>query len=194
MNKLIKSAMMMASVGAMLCIVGCGNEGNGNVGGGNTPESVAIESLKAELKDMGGEAASCTLKVSKSEIDGTKGIVYVDVFSGGKKEITSEVNVYKDGNIWRVGKTQDDQDLDAAACAAQEIAFAAREKLGRPEYKDNWKPGDPMNVFENKVAAREKKGDSVYVTIESFANDKKYDSFVIEMKKTGEKWVPVYKK
>ena len=26
MNKLIKSAMMMASVGAMLCIVGCGEE------------------------------------------------------------------------------------------------------------------------------------------------------------------------
>lgn len=47
MNKLIKSAMMMASVGAMLCIVGCGATSN-------DPGEIAVDFFNAALdgKDM----------------------------------------------------------------------------------------------------------------------------------------------
>lgn len=54
MNKLIKSAMMMASVGAMLCIVGCGAK---------APDQVAIDVLKAFQKgeaDTAFLAKNCT--------------------------------------------------------------------------------------------------------------------------------------
>lgn len=91
MNKLIKSAMMMASVGAMLCIVGCG--------GGNSPESVAVESQKMLAQALG--AKGFTFKVVKSEINGDKGTVFVDrIDEKGVKEGTSEILVQKVNGKW----------------------------------------------------------------------------------------------
>ena len=61
MNKLIKSAMMMASVGAMLCIVGCGKE--------LTPAEKAdkqIAELFALVADCGG-AISAEVKEAVHE-------------------------------------------------------------------------------------------------------------------------------
>lgn len=54
MNKLIKSAMMMASVGAMLCIVGCG-EGAASAKDAK-PEDVATAVVKALVSGKADEA------------------------------------------------------------------------------------------------------------------------------------------
>lgn len=91
MKKLMKLAAMAVCVGTMIGIAGCGN--------GNSPESVAVENISALMKGMGGEeAASLSYKVSKSEIKGDKGVVYVDIYDNGKKEHTEKVDVYiKDG-------------------------------------------------------------------------------------------------
>ena len=97
MNKLIKSAMLMASAGAMLCIVGCG--------GGNSPEAVAIESQEKLAQALG--AKGFTFKVVKSEINGDKGTVFVDRIDGnGEKEGTSEIPVRKVDGKWNAMKTK----------------------------------------------------------------------------------------
>ena len=70
MNKLIKSAMMMASVGAMLCIVGCGKE--------LTPVEKAdkqIAQFFALVTDCGGviPAGAKEALLEKSEAEKIKG-------------------------------------------------------------------------------------------------------------------------
>lgn len=96
MNKLIKSAMIMASVAAMLCIVGCGGDANKN-----TPEGVALQQIQSLLLLMeGSDAAKCTLKVEKAEMNGDTGIVAVAVYDNGKKEHVEKVNVRKENGVW----------------------------------------------------------------------------------------------
>lgn len=67
MNKLIKSAMMMASVGAMLCIVGCG--------GGGSPDSVAKDVISClKSADLEGVSKYSTGEF-KNEIGALKGMM-----------------------------------------------------------------------------------------------------------------------
>ena len=95
MNKLIKSAMMMASVGAMLCIVGCGGAADQN-----TPEGVALQQMQSLMAQMGSEGGKCSLKVEKSEINGDAGVVHVAVYDNGKKEHVEKVEVKKMNGNW----------------------------------------------------------------------------------------------
>lgn len=62
MNKLIKSAMVMACVGTMLCIVGCG-------GASNDPGEIAADFFNAALdgKDMQAYVKSMQLMMLFSE-------------------------------------------------------------------------------------------------------------------------------
>lgn len=92
MNKLIKSAMMMASVGAMLCIVGCGET--------NSPEKAALTAMEGLKQAFGSEAATTTFKIGKSEINGDSGVVYVEVWDKGKKEHVEKVDVKKENGKW----------------------------------------------------------------------------------------------
>ncbi len=182
MKKLMKLAAMAVCVGTMLGITGCGN--------GNSPESVAVENISAFMKGMGGEeAASLSYKVSKSEIKEDKGVVYVDIYDNGKKEHTEKVRVFKEDGVWKVGFNKEDKELENAALFAKSCATSEREKLGIKSA--------PVNQsYFARVLSKEKKGDSVYVTIEMCAGDdeKVYDTAVIEMKKIGKEWKPVYKK
>lgn len=182
MKKLMKFAAMAVCVGTMLGVAGCGN--------GNSPESVAVENISALMKGMGGEeAASLSYKVSKSEIKEDKGVVYVDIYDNGKKEHTEKVRVFKEDGVWKVGFNKDDKELEKAAKKAEHCAVWEREKLGIKE------PPANQSYFARAVS-KEKKGDSVYVTIEMCAGDDKkvFDTAVIEMKKTGKEWNSVYKK
>lgn len=182
MKKLMKMAAMVACVGTMLGVAGCGN--------GNSPESVAVENISTLIKAMGGEeAASFSYKVSKSEIKGDKGVVYVDIYDDGKKEGTEKVSVFKEDGVWKVGFNKEDKELENAAKVAEHSAVFESEKLG---IKD-----PPANQsYGARAVSKEKKGDSVYVTIEMYTSDDKkvFDTAVIEMKKTGKEWKPVYKK
>lgn len=95
MKKLMKMTAMVACVGTMLGIAGCGNK--------NSPEAVAVENISSLMKGMGGEeASSLTYKVSKSEIKGNKGVVYVDIYDKGEKEHTEKVDVYMKDGKWCV--------------------------------------------------------------------------------------------
>jgi hypothetical protein len=95
MKKLMKMAAMVACAGTMLGIAGCGNK--------NSPEAVAVENISSLMKGMcGEEASSWTYKVSKSEIKGNKGVVYVDIYDKGEKEHTEKVDVYMKDGKWCV--------------------------------------------------------------------------------------------
>ena len=96
MNKLIKGAAFAVCAGAMLGFTGCG-------GGGNTPEAVAKAALEAEFKSM-GLSSDYQVKVARSEINGDKGVVYLDLYFQGKKDETSQSH-YKVINVdgqWKV--------------------------------------------------------------------------------------------
>lgn len=181
MNKMIRSAMMMASVGAMLCIVGCG---------GNSPEKVALEQVEALIKGMG--MPGCTAKVSKSEIKGDKGVVYVDILENGEKAGTEKIDVHMKDGKWVQGLTAEDRELEQAAEAVKHAAIWDREKFGRPDYK--LKPGENSVSYGANIVKKEKKGDSIFVTVDFLANEEKYDTVEVEVKKQGDSWKPVFKK
>lgn len=90
MKRMMKVAALTACVGATLCFAGCG---------GNSPESVAIEEAKTMLKAFG---STSTCRVAKSEINGDKGVVYIDIYDNGKKDSTEKVNVVKEDGKWKV--------------------------------------------------------------------------------------------
>lgn len=87
MNKLIKSVMMMAFAGAMLCIVGCGN----------SPESVAKNVVSCiKSADMKGASKYATGDVKKllvkldEQMSSSKS---TEVFSKLKKRIKTEFEI-----------------------------------------------------------------------------------------------------
>lgn len=87
MNKLIKSVMMMAFAGAMLCIVGCGN----------SPESVAKNVVSCiKSVDMKGASKYATGDVKKllveldEQMSSSKS---TEVFSKLKKRIKTEFEI-----------------------------------------------------------------------------------------------------
>lgn len=117
MNKLIKSAMMMASVGAMLCIVGCGAK---------TPDAVAMDFLKtmqagkatpeylaknctaqtAQLFTMFGAVVTedmkgVTFTVVDTKINGDKAVVKIKK-EGGKKSGTEDFELLQVDGKWKV--------------------------------------------------------------------------------------------
>ena len=94
MNKLMKMATVVAGVGAMLSFAGCG---------GNTPEAVAMQTMKSFISGMDPKAAKVTtLKVEKSDVNGDSGIVHIGVYENGKKGHVEKVEVRKVNGKWEV--------------------------------------------------------------------------------------------
>lgn len=138
MNKLIRSAMMMASVGAMLCIVGCGEKEE-------TPDAVALEQAQSVLKDIDPDG-SMTCKVSKSEVNGDKAVVSVDILANGKVETTEKIELINVGGKWIDPK-------NTAEYAAVEYMKKCAEM---------WKKSDPgeyvFKTFKEDVDKAEENG------------------------------------
>ncbi len=91
MKRLMKVVASAACVGAMLSFAGCGNS--------NTPEQVAIEQANGVLKDLDVDGTlSC--RVQKSEVNGDKAIVYIDIVNNGKVETTEKFELEKVNGVW----------------------------------------------------------------------------------------------
>lgn len=106
MNKMIKSAMMMASIGAMFCIVGCGGDGS--------PDSVAkdvisclksadlegvckysTEEFKKEIGEIMGMMALATAKDTvefKNRCANAKVEIRQAVVNGDKATVPVKIN------------------------------------------------------------------------------------------------------
>lgn len=92
MNKLMKAAAIAVGVGAMLGFAGCG---------GNSPEAVAMKTMKSFIAGMDPKAAKeTTLKVEKSDINGDSGVIHIGVYENGKKEHVEKVDVRKVNGKW----------------------------------------------------------------------------------------------
>ena len=121
MNKLIKSAMMMASVGAMLCIVGCGVK---------TPDKVVLDVLSrlqsgdvslTYLSEKCTDEATCgfmtvggmrkknpksgTFTVVKTEVDGDDAVVTIRgsaLVMGCGEERDMRYKLVRVGGNWKI--------------------------------------------------------------------------------------------
>lgn len=150
MNKLIKSAMMMASVGAMLCIVGCGES--------NTPECALIKFLKsASAGDVAGyyestypsknEIVKDPSKLNESEKEFVKAIILgmvKDLHLDGLRYLSTKMNGEDEAKVF-------------AMCDATKVtmSFVCRKIDGK------WKISadtDDMQLVVDEVLSNGSKG------------------------------------
>lgn len=163
MNKMIKMATMVVSVGAMFGIVGCG--------GGNSPEAVAVAALEKGLKEMG---MSATCKVAKSDVKGDAGVVYVDMIVDGKKEGTEKVDVHKENGVWVEGKSKDDPELKKTP---REISLERIKEHSNAFNEAGWE----YKVLEEKV--NDQKAE---IKIQALKNGKEQDTMIYQYTKDSD--------
>lgn len=128
MKRLIKAAMLVASVGAMLCFAGCGAKG---------PDAVALDFMQklssgqADLEylsknctedtaklfatfgdDAAKEIKGATFKVINTDIKGDKAVVSIEQTHADKKTV-NKIDLVKVDGIWRIDVNKEEDGSNA---------------------------------------------------------------------------------